>query len=208
MKNEIIIKYSDYESLKNFAESVNYIIDVLNIKMTSLYSNPDCILYNDNYSINNNKLYQMFMKITESRIHEIMNLERSFEPVIDEVLVTYMLTFIKITKNENLLDMIVKFCILLREYLNNFGWSFKRLFNDFNVDVKFDKSGSFCQINDCQYIPDLINDFLSVFIELDNHFEIEKKYLLCITDNFCNWLFVNNFTNFKINHNDYNIDLY
>ena len=60
------------------------------------------------------------------------------------------------------------------------------LFNEFNVDVKYDYSGSFCQKNDCQYIPDLINDFLSVFIELDNHFEIERKYLLCITDNFCN----------------------
>ncbi len=204
MRDDMNIRYSDYESSNNFQKSINFIIDIYHNKMTDMYLNPECILYRDGYSVQENKLYLLLNIITQKRIDDIINLERSFSPIIDEVLVTYMITFFKITKHENLTKHIVKFCILLREYLNMTGWDFKKNFINFNIPMAYDKKRSFCQMIDCEYIPDLINDFMSVFMEIDVWFNIESKLLYCITDNFCNWLFVNNLTNFKLNPNQIN----
>jgi hypothetical protein len=207
MKDEnVSIRYSDYESLHNFQESVEIISEIYINNMTELYLNPDCLLYSHGYNIKETKLNKLLNSMNEERITDIMNLERSFTPIIDEILVTYMITFCKITKHEYLIKQIVKFCILLREYLNTTGWDFKKFFKDFGVPIDFKDNGSYCQNNDCEYIPDLINDFVSVFMELDREFNIESKLLYCIADNFCNWLFVNNFTNFKLNPNEYYVE--
>jgi hypothetical protein len=202
MREDMNIRYSDYESSNNFQQSVNYIIEIYLNKMINMYRNAECILYSEDYNVRENKLYLLLNSITQTRIDDIMNLERSFSPIIDEVLVTYMITFFKITKHDKLTKLIVKFCILLREYLNISGWNFKKNFINFNIPMAYDRNGSFCQMNDCEYIPDLINDFVSVFMELDVMFNIESKLLYCITDNFCNWLFVNNLTNFKLSPNE------
>jgi hypothetical protein len=131
-----------------------------------------------------------------------MDCKRMSSPTIDDVFTAYMINFHKITREKGLIGTVVAFCILLREFLNNVGFDYIKKFSEHNVNMDYKFTGSFCSINSPELIPDYINEFIEVFVNVDSFFNIEKKLLLCISENFCNWLFVNDFTNLKLSLNN------
>jgi hypothetical protein len=192
------VKYCDYDSINTFNDSVQYVIDIYLEKLTNFYNEKQCILYRENYKIEEHKGLQHLHMMSQERISKIMNCKRESSPSIDDILTTYMVSFVKITKDEDLLGIVITFSILLREYLNTVGWEFKRRYYNFGVNVGYNYTGSFCALNDSEYIPDLINDFVAIFMNIDPLFKIEENILLRICEKFCNWLFVNNFTGLKL----------
>ena len=195
------IKYSDYETFDNFHETIKKIITNWELIMKGLYLNKECILYNENYNILKNKFGILMRNISKCKVTQILKAEKE-KPLIDEVLLVYMITFHNITNNIDLLNVIIKFCILLREYLNSFGWDAFKTCEEYGVYTGYDTNQHFTNSMDCEYIPDLLNDFVSVFLELDPLFYIEKKILIRLCENFCNWLFANNLTSFKLYYNE------
>jgi hypothetical protein len=196
------VKYCDYESFESFNESVNYVIDIYHEKLNYFYNDEKCILFKKGYNVEEHKGLQHLKRMKLKLLVDIMNCKRTISPCIDDVLTTYMVCFLKITKDENLLEIVVTLCILLREYLNNVGWDYKKKFFDFGVDIGYSYIGAYCSFNSAENIPDLINDFISVFLNMDSLFRVDEKILLSICDNFCNWLFVNNFTSLKLYPNN------
>jgi hypothetical protein len=76
------------------------------------------------------------------------------------------------------------------------GWDYVQIYKRFNV-LNYKRNGLFTARFDCNLIPDMINEFAEVFIKLEEELHIEEEYLLDICHNFCNWLFINNLSNFK-----------
>jgi hypothetical protein len=195
-------KYSDFESFENFRESVMIILDYFTNIMNALYSNETCLLYHKDFRSEEHNLYITLSHLTKEKILEIMTQGRKTQPKIDEVFVTYIMTFNNVTNDTALVSNVIKFFILLREYLNNVGWGYKKMFWEFGINIGHGVTGSYCVINDCEYIPDLINDFISVFLGLDPWFWIDQKFLITMCENFCNWLLVNGLTNYKVEYNE------
>jgi hypothetical protein len=191
------IKFSDYDTFTNFHKLIKVISENWEILINGLYLNSQCILYNDKYNIPTNTFSILMKNIHQNKVFEILKAQ-STKPTIDQVLLVYLITFHNITNSLDLLRIIIKFCILLREYLNNFGWDDFRSYEEYGIDMGFDTTQLYTNCMDCKYIPDQLNNFLSVFMELDPLFYIEKDILLKICENFSNWLYVNNFSNFKI----------
>ena len=195
-------KYSDFESFENFHESVRIILDNFKNMMTALYGNETCLLYQKDFKPEEHNLYITLRNLTKERIKEIMTLTRTSQPRIDEVIVTYIMTFNNVTNDTALISYVIKFFILLREYLNNLGWDYKQMFYENGIDIGHEVTGPYCVVNDCEYIPDLIHNFISVFVGLDPLFWIDEKFLITMCENFCNWLLVNELTNYKIESNE------
>jgi hypothetical protein len=106
--------------------------------------------------------------------------------------------------DKKLYHLALTFSILIREYLNIVGWDYKKKYVKFGINIQFDYTGEFTQKNNCEDIPDLINDFVSCFIALDdNKFNLNMEEFVDIVRNFCNWLFVNDLTSYKITENDW-----
>jgi hypothetical protein len=196
------IKYCDYESFDAYNDSVTYVLDIYRDKLNNFYNDKQCIMYRSTFCLTKHKGILHLQQMTQNRLINIMNCKRTTSPNIDDILATYMICFLKITKDESLLGIVVTFCILFREYLNTVGWDHKRRFHQFDVDIGYNYKGSFCSLNDSEYIPDLINDFVAVFMNMDPLFKIDEKILVLICDNFCNWLFVNHFTGLKLYPNN------
>jgi hypothetical protein len=201
IEHRLDIKFCDYENLESFGDSIQYILNIYRGKLNYFYNDIKCILYRKNFNYEIHKGYLNLSQMTQCKIAEILNCSRKTAPSIDDILSTYMISFLRITKNEELIYIVITYCILLREYLNNFGWEHKKKFHDFGVKIEYNYKGAFCSFNDSEYIPDLINDFVSIFMNLDPLFSLGENDLLCITDNFCNWLFINSLTGFKLNPN-------
>lgn len=197
-------KYSALENLNcDFYELINFLIKKFIKCLEELFSNPNSVLYNNDFTLDSHEGL-LILKCMQLKNSDKINFnDPNVKPCIDDILIVYVLNFCKVAREDNVLEWVIKFVLLIREYLNIVGWDYKRLFNDFKVKVDFNRKGSYTMHNDAQEIPDLINEFISVFIEIDeNLFGFELKKLLDLTDNFCNWLFVNNLTSFKITLNE------
>ena len=185
----------------------------------AIYLCKNSMLFREGSALKDHEGFKMLLKY-ESSVKENLSSFRVVEsclpcislrkdnrggPNIDDVLISYMINFFKVIGQlRDINVLVVKFVILLREYLNVAGWDYKKTFIKYEVSMPIAINGSYTQCNDCEDIPDLINDYVSVFIPLDqNMFNLSMKEFLDIIQNFCNWLFVNNLTNFKISENDW-----
>jgi hypothetical protein len=198
--NKYKFKYSAIESSLKNNELKDELLNTYKEKLIKLYTDPGCILYTDNFSPETNtgfRRLQMFSYTTQLELKEMIRNAK-----IDDALTIYLFSFMEVVERDFFIDITTTYCILLRTYLNAIGWDYKRKFIRASVNIDFDYKGSFCEYNDCKEIPDLINEFISVFMHMDEKFHIEETYLLDITRNFCNWLFVNNLTNFKLFPNE------
>ncbi len=165
----------------------------------SFYNNPNSSLYIKDYNIEKAALNYFFVNKLSNR-NEISTIPQNCK--IDEALCWYVMHFAFVCNYDPYLELIIKYCILLHYYLNMRGWDYVEIYKRFKV-IHYSKSGLFTSRFDCNLIPDMVNDFIEVFIKLEEEFMIEEKYLLDISHNLCNWLFINNLTNFKTVSSDY-----
>jgi hypothetical protein len=195
-KNSYKFKYSALESNNKNIKLRESLEQTYRAKLLDFFADPKCILYSNGFCPDDypglHKL-KKYSFIPQKEIKEILK-----NATIDDALAIYLSSFVEVTRKDFFKDLVTTYIILLRTYLNTIGWEYKRKFKDAGVNVEFDYTGAFTSLNDCKEITDLINEFISVFMYMDKKFYIEEKCLKDITMNFCNWLYVNDLTNFKL----------
>jgi hypothetical protein len=83
---------------------------------------------------------------------------------------------------------LIKFITLFRECVNVF----------YKDKVKTE-GYEFSQIFNAEDVPDISNEFITEFLDTDqNVFDISKDEAIDLTQNFCHWLYENNFTCSKL----------
>ena len=143
-----------------------------------------CNIYN--YSINKN----FTLEIPKNE-----NLEKSN---INNILLVYSILLLRIVNDNFYFKLIVKFTFFLREYLNVAGWVYYKQLESYSIIKISDHFElEFCEVNSCNEIPELMNDFVLFFIDL-NGLHVIRKELVDISVNFCHWLFINKLTNVKL----------
>lgn len=120
-------------------------------------------------------------------------------PTIDVLLTIYAIHFVRVADTKYFLSLISKFLFLIRTYLNLIGWDLIKLLNIFEItDNNLSIDCCFTQTANIEFVPDLMEDFATAFIDLDPHFSEFKVQLTDLIKNFCIWLFNNHFTNLKL----------
>jgi hypothetical protein len=190
-------RYIKLDSINTNEELRNRVINTYKEKLISFFKDPKCILYKEDF---NPDEYPGLIKLRSSSAQSYNEMKELLvnDATIDDTLTMYLLSFVEVTRKDDFIDAVITFCILLRTYLNLIGWDYKRKFVEGGVNINFNYDGAFTRYNDYKDVPDLLNDFISVFIHMDERFYIEKSFLLDITSNFCNWLNVNNLSDFKL----------
>jgi hypothetical protein len=189
-------RYIDLEAINANVEFRSRVINSYKIKLIWLFKDPQCILYKDDFNPDD---YPGLIKLKSSSAHPYNEMKELLEnTTIDDSLMIYLLSFIEMSRKDNFIDSLITYCILLRTYLNLIGWDYKRKFVEAGVNKDLNYDGAFTKCNDYNDVPDLLNNFISVFMQMDEKFYIEKDFLMDITRNFCNWLNVNNLTRFKL----------
>jgi hypothetical protein len=186
----------------NFSEMLEKLIRNYKATLRRVFRDPNCILYKQNFNEDSHVGVRMLTKVQEARTSRLLVPDPASLPCIDEILVIYLIYFVKVTQDQCLIDMVVNFVILLREHINLVGWDYKRRFRELGIKVGFNYQGPYTLFNTCEEVPDFVNDFVSVFVPLDSAFSMGEKEILDLTKNFCNWLFVNSLTSFKICSNE------
>ena len=120
---------------------------------------------------------------------EIINLNVNEIPNNKEIADKVFLKYLKdcsFKTNKNYFKNLLTFIILLREGVN--------IINKNNENVIYTEN------NNCQNIPDYLNDIIEKYFEPNFFFGIEQKELIDIISHFCHWLFINNYTDMKVTY--------
>lgn len=199
--NTVKFKYSAIENEKyDFSKLMEKVSNLYNQTLNSFFKNKNCILFSNEFKLEDHEGARILKNIIQSK--ERKNLIPEKDSSIDEALIIYILNFAKVTQNQKLIEIVIKFSILLREHINIVGWDYLRNFKENGLKIKFEYKGPYTTYNNCENVPDFVNDFISVFIPMDDLFYIEIQELYDLTKNLCNWLFVNDLTNFKVSMNE------
>jgi hypothetical protein len=106
----------------------------------------------------------------------------------DEVFADYIVRVSKIV-NESFFNKVLKFVFLFRECLN---------------DVHSDKTKEipeeyYTEVRNAEDAPDISNDFVTDYLDTDNEkYGFSKEDAIDLTQNFCQWMYDNNFTCSKL----------
>lgn len=204
------IKYN-YSAVENIQENLEFVLKSIKTiyaeAAEDIYKREDSLLFVKNFDLAKLEGYKVFEKFEDKGNNIDLNVFQGQALVrrcVDDVLILYLINFFKVTGQvKELKGMVVKFVILFREYLNISGWDYKKTFIKYDVAMPLSLKGSYTQCFDCDDIPDLINNFVSVFLQIDpKGFNLNLKEFLDIVKNFLNWLFVNSLTNYKISENE------
>jgi len=193
-------KYSAFNESTNLQKLSTNVMNVMSIVLKDYYLNPQSPLFNINFKIDNYALFFYLNKYKTNNLKKVFIPNRTENASIDLTLITYLLLLIEVSIDTNFIKNVIKFIVLLREYLNLCGWDHKQYLLEYGMSDPFIVIGEFCSRNTAEEIPELLNDFIEVFLNMDkqNFFDIDKKNLGDLTLNFANWMFLNEMTNFKI----------
>jgi hypothetical protein len=113
-----------------------------------------------------------FAKVTQLVIPDKDNTKLNF---IDNILLTYAILLLEVTRESNFLNHVVGFIFLIRSYLNVVGWEHNRYLNSYGLSCDVGGGQFYCSRNICDQVPELINDFVAVFVGLDEGFAKNAK---------------------------------
>lgn len=195
------LKYNIMETRNNVKASSDIIIKYYKINCEHFYLDPSSIFFKQNFK----PTQDSFLKLLET--YKFSGLEKISIPAnyekeklfVDNILIIYLILLVEITRETIFTQIVVKFIFLFREYLNLLGWDHFKYLEDFGMINEFSAKGEFCTTCSCEELPEMVNDFVAVFLECDARLASEKKEMADIVLNFCNWLFINNLTNYKVN---------
>lgn len=106
----------------------------------------------------------------------------------DEIFADYIVKVAKLT-NDRMFVKVLKFVFLFRECLND-------LYKD---KVKDSPDSLFSEITNAEDAPDISNEFVTDYLETDSEkYGFSKDDAIDLTQNFCQWLYDNNFTCSKL----------
>jgi hypothetical protein len=191
--------YSSFGNSVDLSEICTYLSDEMKSEVSKLYNDPSSVLYLQNFEVEYYPLLFHLDFLKKSDL-EFKIPKKHENQSIDRMLCLYLLLLTEVTRENFFTSLAIKMIILLRQYLNIVGWENLKSYHDFQVHThRFVQFGEYTANNTLEEIPGLINDFVSIFIDLDKDlFGVNIKHFLDIVHNFCNWLFINEFTNYKV----------
>lgn len=187
------------ESTHNIRATLKIILNIYMDLSKKYFEGSDSILHKE-YNFEEDNFIKI-IKFHYDRAAEKTKIPKSEEAgdFIDNVLIVYLILIIEVTREKYYSELIVKFVFLFREYLNIFGWDFKKSLFEYGLNDNYKLNGEFCHTNNCEDVPELVNDFISVFLQLDPSFTNSNlREMTDICQNFCNWLVINELTCFKL----------
>jgi hypothetical protein len=126
--------------------------------------------------------------------------ELNFSNTCDQVWVKYLEEISLITNSEYFL-FLTKVLVLFRECINKYkNIELENSIIILNEKIPKDVS-EFTQFYDCEQVPEICNEFLSDYLEMNNFFGITDDYineLIPLIQHFCYWLFLNNYTSSRL----------
>jgi hypothetical protein len=159
---------------------VNEVIEVLKTCFEKIYK---CENKNQKIkSYENFESHEFFQKIIE--IYKEPKQLDAEKAKCSEVFADYVCKVARVTNSE-FLGKIVMFVTLFRECLNN--------------QNKKTSDTDYTEENNAEDAPDISNEFVTEYLETDfNFIDFQKEEVIDITQNFCQWLYDNNFTCSKL----------
>ena len=193
-------KYNIMETKTNVKGSTDIIIRAYKKNCAYFFQEPKSILYKKNFNMKDDQFLCLLEVYNTSGLEKISipQLHEKDKLFIDNVLTIYLILLVEVTRETAFTQLVVKFIFLFRVYLNLLGWDHFRYLEDYGLLDELHVSGEFCTRSNCEELPELVNDFLAVFLDVDERLNEEKKEMADIIQNLCNWLFINGLTNYKV----------
>jgi hypothetical protein len=98
------------------------------------------------------------------------------------------------TENLNLL----KNLILFREGVNFLGWETIEIYKNYNIMPNTVNVGEYSMKFNSEDVPQITDDYLCDYLNFDSSFPMKKLATATFVMDFCNFLFENDLTNYKI----------
>jgi len=165
-------------------KDLNELVPILKMVFEKIYKNQgDTKIQND--KIKSYELYAdhpFFQKVEEFFVApKMLDAEKA---KCSEVFADYICKVARVT-NDVFLEKILIFVTLFRECLNS--------------QNKKEANTEYTEENNAEDAPDISNEFVTEYLETDeNFFGFNKEEVIDITQNFCQWLYDNNFTCSKL----------
>ena len=182
--------------------------------ITEIYDFPNCIneAFNIIYDYNNKEIKERNSKKKMNEYHKIY--EHSFlvqflfnkhqrnlkieneNEICDNIFMDY-LNKMSLHVNPNYFIKLIVFITLFREFINI---SHRIYLNNKNELLNSSRYDNEYTTNNCaEEIPIFCNDFINHFLDCEiGLFNFEKKEAIDLTQNFCNWIYDNDFTSLKL----------
>ena len=132
--------------------------------------------------------------------HDYANLTEDDKAAMkcDEIFSLYLREVAQ-TVRQSVYSTILKFVLLFRECLNEYGWE-KRKENDPEGAKKNPRKENveFCSENNAEHAPEICNELVTVFLEQKKDSDLQRTESIDFTRHFCHWLFIKGYTCSKL----------
>jgi hypothetical protein len=168
------------------------------------YSDESSMFYNPRYNLTNDPFISLLDVYINNNLGQISIPNKNNKKLIfiDNILLVYSILLLEVTRDCFFLDRLVKFIFLLRNYLNLVGWEHNKYLHSYGLLNEFTKTGEYCSKNTTEQIPELINNFVAVFVYMEGSFGTNAKEYIDLAENLCYWLYINSFSHYKIFKNE------
>lgn len=104
-------------------------------------------------------------------------------------------------------EVFADYIVKMANYVNPFYMTrllkfitlFRECVNIINKEKVRSEGKEYTEITNAEDVPDISNDFITEFLDPDTStFEFSKEEAIDLTQNFCHWLYENNFTCSKL----------
>ena len=145
--------------------------------------------------------YPLFLQLDAVKLEEI---DENAAKNCDEIFVEYLSEVAGVT-NPEYFASVVKFTILYRECLNEYGW-LKMMEAKEGVEEEKNEGATkkvevlrkeYCTINNCEFVPELANELVLVFLP-GHTCGLSTIECINLVVNFCEWLLNNGYTCTKV----------
>ena len=171
-------------NLNDFEKSINQ-------SFNQIYSNNKKFFIKKNLIYYQNINQHPFLKQYLFDKHDLYIKIVNEKEISDNVFIDY-LNKISLLVNPKYFIKIITFITLFREFIN-----IKKKNKENNTIIN--NYIEYTSINSAENLPLLSNEFINDFLENDYLlFDLEKEETINLVQNFCNWLYINKFTSFKL----------
>lgn len=179
--NEVFIRFKENFNEKNTLSYDKYSFFKLLIENWNKENS-------DNDKNNNNTVFIGSYVRNKENNKEIINLngnENKKKEIMEKVFLKY-LKDCSLKTNKSFFKNLLIFIVLLREGVN--------LINENEENLVYSEN------NNCEDLPEFLNDIIEKYFEPNFFFGIEQKELIEIITHFFYWLFINNYTDMKVTY--------
>ena len=131
--------------------------------------------------------------------HDV-NIKIDDEKEVSDIVFMDYLNKMSLHVNPIYFTKLIVFVTLFREYVNIIEYKKKNKdLNNDNNDLFKNESIEYTSTNSAEDVPDLSNEFINDFLDTDKIlFGFNKEDSIDLTQNFCHWMYENNFTSSKL----------